>query len=62
LRQLLARLLHNGSLLIDMTNFDGMGTALYDAVIEFAASHPHLAFATFPSSRRHLEAMTRWVG
>jgi anti-anti-sigma regulatory factor len=57
LRQLFARLLHNGPLLIDMTNFDGMGTALYGAFIEFAASRPHLAFATSPSSRRHLEAM-----
>jgi len=57
LRQLFARLLHNGSLLIDMTNFGGMGTALYGAFIEFAVSHPHLAFATSQSSRRHLEAM-----
>jgi hypothetical protein len=57
LSQLFARLLHNGPLLIDMTNFGGMGTALYGAFIEFAASRPHLAFVTSPSSRRHLEAM-----
>jgi hypothetical protein len=57
LRQLFARLLHNRSLLIDMTNFRGMGMLLYGAFIEFAASHPHLAFPTSPSARRDLEAM-----
>jgi hypothetical protein len=34
-----------------------MGTLLYGAFIEFAASHPHLAVATSPSARRALEAM-----
>lgn len=57
LRQLFVELLHKGTLLIDMTNFNGMGTALYGAFIGFAALHPHLAFATSPSSRRHLEEM-----
>jgi hypothetical protein len=50
-------LLHKGTLLIDMTNFDSMGTALYSAFMGFVTLHPHLAFATSPSSRRHLEDM-----
>lgn len=57
LRQLFVRMLQKGTLLIDMTNCDGMGTALYGIFTGFAALHPHLAFATSPSSRRHLEDM-----
>lgn len=57
LRQLFVGLLHKGTLLIDMTNFEGMGTALYSAFMGFVTLHPHLAFAASPSSRRQLEDM-----
>ncbi|PQO41923.1 hypothetical protein [Blastopirellula marina] len=47
----------NEPLLVDMTNFDGMGTCLYPEFIKFANSHQNIAWAVSPNARHHVEAM-----
>ena len=56
LRRLLASA-PEGPLVMDMTNFEGMGTLLYPIFIEFASKQPLLAWAASAAARRHLQAM-----
>jgi anti-anti-sigma regulatory factor len=57
LRSLLSTLPKDEPLIVDMTNFDGMGTLLYPAFVEFASSRRFLSWAVSPSARRHVESM-----
>ena len=42
---------------IDMTNFEGMGTLLYSTFIELASGRPLLRWAVSAAARHHLQAM-----
>src|SRR4051794_16389891 len=44
-------------LVIDMTNFDGMGTLLYPTFAEFASTRRLLAWAGSTGAKRHFESM-----
>lgn len=57
LRSMLSTLPKDEPLIVDMTNFDGMGTLLYPAFVEFASSRRFLSWAVSPSARRHVESM-----
>ena len=57
LRSLFATLPGEEPLVVDMTNFDGMGTILYPTFVEFASRRGLLAWAASVPARRHLEAM-----
>src|SRR5205085_10583472 len=57
LRSLFSSLPSEEPLVVDMTNFDGMGTLLYPAFVEFATSGRRLAWAASSSARRHAESM-----
>jgi hypothetical protein len=57
LRELFDTLPKESPLVVDMTNFDGMGTLLYPAFLAFASERPLLAWACSESAKRHIEAM-----
>jgi hypothetical protein len=44
-------------LVIDMSNFEGMGTILYPLFVEFANAHKQLAWFGSPNAVRHLHEM-----
>lgn len=44
----------NEPLVVDMSNFDGMGTLLYPIFAEFAGSHDRLAWVASPNAERQL--------
>jgi type II secretory pathway component PulF len=44
-------------LVIDMTNFGGMGTVLYPIFVQFAKRKGHLAWACSEHAKHHLKAM-----
>lgn len=44
-------------LLVDMTNFHGMGTLLYPAFVDFASGRTHLVWAVSKSARQHIDSM-----
>jgi hypothetical protein len=55
--RLFDRLPGEDPLVIDMTNFDGMGTLLYPTFVRFAAARRLLAWACSQNARRHVESM-----
>lgn len=57
LRRLFDSLPKDAPLVVDMTNFDGMGTLLYPAFIEFASARRLLAWAGSRGAKRHLDSM-----
>ena len=57
LRSCFAWLPSGEPLVMDMTNFDGMGTLLYPAFVEFASGRRVLAWAVSGAARRHIASM-----
>jgi hypothetical protein len=57
LKSLLDSLRNDEPLVLDMTNFEGMGTVLYPIFIEFASQRCLSAWACSNSARRHIESM-----
>lgn len=57
LRRLFGQLLDEEELVIDMTNFEGMGTLLHPMFAELASKHPRLAWAASKAARKHLLAI-----
>lgn len=57
LRNLFDSLRDTDALVVDMTNFDGMGTRLYPLFSAFASTRPLLAWAASGHARRHIESM-----
>jgi hypothetical protein len=57
LRDLFNSLSPDEPYVIDMTNFEGMGTLLYPAFVEFALRNPRTSWAASTSALSHLQAM-----
>jgi anti-anti-sigma regulatory factor len=57
LQRLFDSVLRQSPLVIDMTNFDGMGTVLYPIFRQFAKRHQCLAWACSEGAKRHLQSM-----
>ena len=57
LRQALGSLPMAEPMVVDMTNFEGMGTLLYPIFIQFASTHRHIAWSVSSAAKHHLEAM-----
>lgn len=57
LRKVFESLPKEEPLLVDMTNFDGMGTLLFPAFVDFSSGHNQLAWAVSKDARRYIEAM-----
>jgi hypothetical protein len=57
LRMLFESLPTDEPLIVDLTNFEGMGTLLYPVFVEFAKKHPRIAWAGSPAAKHHLDAM-----
>jgi hypothetical protein len=57
LQRLFARLEREAGLVIDMTNFEGMGTLLYPTLVRFASTARRLAWACSKGARAQLESM-----
>ncbi|HUY89661.1 MAG TPA: hypothetical protein VMV10_13075 [Pirellulales bacterium] len=57
LRQLFASIPPGTPLVLDMTNFEGMGTLLYPIFAEFATRHPIIGWAASAIARRQIEEM-----
>jgi hypothetical protein len=57
LRRLFASLSSTESLVVDMTNFEGMGTLLYPLFVKAAQEHPRLAWVCSPAAKRHIQSM-----
>lgn len=54
LRTLFSTIPQNKPLVVDMSNFDGMGTLLYPIFVEFAGSHHRLAWVASAYSEQQL--------
>lgn len=57
LRELFAKLSSEDRLLVDMTNFDGMGTILYPLFIEFAGNQSRVRWVANENARQHLSSI-----
>lgn len=57
LSQLFASIPPGKPLVLDMTNFEGMGKLLYPIFAEFAAQHPIIGWAASAMARRQIEEM-----
>lgn len=57
LRSLFSSLLNDDPIIVDMTNFDGMGTLLHPAFVEFSSSRPQLVWAASGSVSRLIESL-----